>query len=104
MNHTSKFALTLVAGLLLATLGGCASTATHESTGQYIDDSAITTAVKAAILNEPTLKVAEINVETYKGAVQLSGFVRSADDIGTAVRLARSVQGVQSVKNDMRLK
>lgn len=104
MNNASKLALSLVAALMLANLGGCASTRTQESTGQYIDDSALTTAVKAAILNEPTLKVAEINVETFKGTVQLSGFVRSADDIATAVRVARGVHGVQAVKNDMRLK
>jgi osmotically-inducible protein OsmY len=94
----------LIAALALTTLGGCAATSTHESTGQYIDDSAITTAVKAAILGEPTLKVAEINVETYKGIVQLSGFVRSTDNIDTAMAVARRVKGVQSVKNDMRVK
>jgi osmotically-inducible protein OsmY len=99
-----KFATTLIAALMLTTVVGCASTATHESTGQYIDDSAITTGVKAAILAEPTLKVNEINVETYKGIVQLSGFVRSEDNIAKAISVARSVNGVKSVKNDMRLK
>lgn len=94
----------LVAALSLSALGGCAATPTHESTGQYIDDSAITTSVKAAILNEPTLKVAEINVETFKGAVQLSGFVSKPENMATAVAVARGVKGVQSVKNDMRLK
>ena len=101
-NAHSTFAL--IAALTLTTLGGCAATSTHESTGQYIDDTTITAEVKAAILNEPTLKVAEINVETYKGVVQLSGFVRSADNIDTAVSIARKVKGVRSVKNDMRLK
>lgn len=95
---------TLIAALMLTAVVGCASTATHESTGQYVDDSVITTNVKAAILNEPSLKVAEINVETFKGAVQLSGFVRSENNIETAVRLTRAVKGVKSVKNDMRLK
>ncbi|MBY0572645.1 MAG: BON domain-containing protein [Undibacterium sp.] len=89
---------------LVGTVAGCASTQTRESTGQYIDDSVITTSVKAAILNEPTLKVTEINVETFKGIVQLSGFVRSQDNIATAMSVARNVKGVQSVKNDMRLK
>ena len=101
-NANSTFAL--IAALTLTALGGCASTSTHESTGQYIDDTAITTSVKAAFLNEPTLKVAEINVETYKGTVQLSGFVRSADNIDTAMAITRNVNGVKSVKNDMRLK
>jgi osmotically-inducible protein OsmY len=94
----------LLAALMLTTVVGCASSAKHESVGEYIDDSAITTGVKAAILKEPTLKVAEINVETFKGVVQLSGFVASADSVATASTVARSVKGVKSVKNDIRLK
>jgi osmotically-inducible protein OsmY len=103
MKHF-KIASTLVAALMLSTIIGCASTAKQESTGQYVDDSAITAGVKAAILNAPTLKVSEINVETFKGTVQLSGFVSSAENIGTASSVARSVNGVKSVKNDLRLK
>lgn len=99
-----KIASTLLAALMLSTIVGCASTAKQESTGQYIDDSAITAGVKAAILNAPTLKVSEINVETFKGTVQLSGFVSSAENIATASSMARSVNGVKSVKNDLRLK
>jgi osmotically-inducible protein OsmY len=102
--NKQNFLAPLVAALVLSTLVGCAATATHESTGQYVDDATITTTVKAAILNEPSLKVSEINVETFKGAVQLSGFVRSEDNILTAVRVARGVSGVTSVTNDMRLK
>jgi hyperosmotically inducible protein len=98
----------ILAGVLVATVG-CASTSRdssskHESTGEYFDDALITTKVKAAILNEPTLKSSEINVETFKGVVQLSGFVNSSADINTAVAVARGVKGVTSVKNDMRLK
>jgi len=99
-----KCAGALVAALMLSTIVGCASTAKQESTGQYVDDSAITAGVKAAIVNAPTLKVAEINVETFKGTVQLSGFVSSAENIATASSVARSVNGVKSVKNDLRLK
>jgi osmotically-inducible protein OsmY len=88
----------------MITVVGCASTSKQEGTGEYIDDSVITTKVKAAIFNEPTLKVAEINVETFKGAVQLSGFVNSQADINKAVDVARGVHGVKSVKNDMRMK
>ncbi|RPJ45235.1 MAG: BON domain-containing protein, partial [Betaproteobacteria bacterium] len=77
---------------------------TTEGTGEYIDDTVITTKVKAAIFDEPTLKSAEINVETFKGTVQLSGFVNSRADINKAVEVARSVKGVTSVKNNMRLK
>ncbi len=90
--------------VLLASLLGCASTATHEGTGEYVDDSVITTKVKAAIFNDSSLKSAEINVETFKGVVQLSGFVSSSSDISKATELARGVQGVKSVKNDMRVK
>jgi osmotically-inducible protein OsmY len=97
-------ASSLITVLMLGSVVGCASTATKESTGQYVDDSAITTGVKAAILNAPTLKVSEINVETFKGTVQLSGFVSSAENIATASSVARSVNGVKSVKNDLRLK
>ncbi|OGB20604.1 MAG: transporter [Burkholderiales bacterium RIFCSPLOWO2_02_FULL_57_36] len=99
-----KIASTLIAALLLTAIVGCTSTPTRESTGQYVDDTVITASVKKAILNEPTLKVNEINVETFKGVVQLGGFVRSQDNIATAVRLARGVNGVKSVKNDMLLK
>ena len=90
--------------LFLAFLIGCAPTAKHEGTGEYVDDSTITTKVKAAIFAEPTLKSAEINVETFKGVVQLSGFVTSQADIDKAAAVARAVSGVKSVKNDMRLK
>jgi osmotically-inducible protein OsmY len=86
------------------TLAGCGSTATQSSTGQYLDDTAITTKVKAAIFNDASLKSAEINVETFKGAVQLSGFVNSQADIQRAVAVTQGVAGVKSVKNDMRMK
>jgi osmotically-inducible protein OsmY len=103
MNKT-KIASTLLAALMLTAVVGCASTTTTESAGQYVDDTVITTGVKAAILNEPSLKVSEINVETFKGTVQLSGFVRSNDNIATAIKVTRGVNGVRSVKNDMRVK
>ena len=99
----SRISVVLLAAAL-SDMVGCAATRTHESPGQYIDDSAITTKVKAAIFNEPTLKSAEINVETFKGVVQLSGFVNSRSDIDKAASVARGVGGVTSVKNDMRLK
>jgi osmotically-inducible protein OsmY len=94
----------LVLAIVLASSWGCASTATKEGTGEYVDDSVITTKVKTAIFNDPTLKINEINVETFKGVVQLSGFVRSQADIDKAVQVARGIAGVTSVKNDMRLK
>jgi osmotically-inducible protein OsmY len=94
----------LFAAIALTAVAGCASTRTHESTGQYVDDSAITASVKAAIFNEPGLKSAEINVETYKGRVQLSGFVSSRDKSERAVQVAQGVNGVTSVANDMQIK
>ena len=90
--------------VLLMSVVGCASTSRQESTGEYVDDSVITTKVKAAIFNEPTLKSAEINVETFKSVVQLSGFVSTQANIYKAAEVARTVNGVTNVKNDMRLK
>jgi osmotically-inducible protein OsmY len=90
--------------ILLASILGCASTATKEGTGEYVDDSVITAKVKAEIFKDETLKSAEINVETFKGVVQLSGFVKQQADIARATEVARSVKGVTSVKNDMRVK
>ena len=90
--------------VLLATFMGCASTATHEGTGEYIDDTVITSKVKAAIFGDESLKSGEINVETFKGVVQLSGFVNSQADINRAVEVTRNVKGVSGVSNDMRVK
>lgn len=83
---------------------GCASTAKHEGTGEYIDDAVITSKVKVEIFGDETLKSSEINVETFKGVVQLSGFVNSQADINRAVEVARRVNGVTAVRNDMRVK
>ncbi|HUW29591.1 MAG TPA: BON domain-containing protein [Sulfuriferula sp.] len=99
-----KFFSAFFLSVVLVSFMGCAATQTKESTGGYIDDSVITTKVKAAIFNEPTLKSTEINVETFKGAVQLSGFVSSQADINKAIEVTRKVEGVRSVKNDMHLK
>lgn len=103
MKKTNLISILLAAAAFTA-VAGCAETATRESTGQYIGDSAITTKVKAAIFNDASLKSSEINVETFKGAVQLSGFVSSQANIRQAVAVAQGVGGVTSVKNDMRLK
>ena len=104
MKTTTKLFAALFLAITMSTVVGCASTATHEGTGEYVDDSVITTKVKAAIFNEPTLKSNEINVETFKGIVQLSGFVSSEANERKAIELARSVKGVSSVKDAMRLK
>ncbi|XXJ20328.1 BON domain-containing protein [Desulfovibrio caledoniensis] len=96
--------ITFILVALMALTLGCASTRTHEGTGEYVDDSVITTKVKAMIFDEPTLKSSEINVETFKGVVQLSGFVSSQANIDKAVEVARKVNGVKSVDQKMRVK
>ena len=93
------FGVVLLAGAL-----GCAATSTREGTGEYVDDSAITAKVKSAMLGSSGLKSTDINVETFKSVVQLSGFVNSQAQMAQAVRVAEGVSGVKSVKNDMRLK
>ena len=103
MKIAQRFATMLFAASLV-TLGGCASTDQRSSTGEYLDDSVITAKVKASIFNEPTLKASEINVETYKGDVQLSGFVADPADAARAAEIARGIKGVTSVKNDVRVK
>lgn len=104
MKQLGKYLSAIFLAITLASFVGCASTSKQSGTGEYIDDSVITAKVKAAIFNEPTLKATEINVETFKGEVQLSGFVSSQASMNKAVEVARSVKGVKSVKNDMRLK
>ena len=104
MNNLGKYLSPLFVAVALVSVVGCASTPKQEGTGEYMDDTMITGKVKSAILNEPTLKVAEINVETFKGVVQLSGFVSSQAAATKAVEVTRGVGGVKSVKNDMRIK
>jgi hyperosmotically inducible protein len=104
MKQLGKYFTALLLAMPLVTVVGCASTQKQEGTGEYVDDSVITSKVKAAIFSESTLKSAEINVETFKGAVQLSGFVSSETAANKAVEVARTVKGVKSVKNDMRIK
>ena len=104
MLRLHRFVKLLVCIGLITTSVGCASTQKHESTGQYVDDSVITTKVKAAIFNEETLKTMQISVKTYQGVVQLSGFVDSAQSVTTAGEVARRIEGVKEVKNDLVVK
>ena len=90
--------------MLIATFIACASTRKHESTGQYVDDSVITTKVKTQLANDDFLKSFQISVETFKGVVQLSGFVNSKNAVDKAGQIARSVKGVTSVKNNLIVK
>jgi len=104
MKQISKYLSSVFIALMLVTAFGCASSGNREGTGQYVDDAVITTKVKASIFDDPAVKSTEVNVETFKGVVQLSGFVSSQAAMNRAVEVARKVNGVKSVKNDMRLK
>lgn len=99
----SKFKL-IIGLLLIMLIAGCAGGSTRESTGEYLDDSVLTTKVKTSILGDSSLKMLQINVETFKGVVQLSGFVDSASAANRAVELARKVRGVKSVNNSLIVK
>ena len=103
MNQFKRFSALFLATAVVA-VAGCAGTANQESTGEYVTDSWITTKVKAALVDSPAVKATEVNVETFKGAVQLSGFVSSPTAMGEAIRITRDIKGVTSVKNDMRIK
>jgi osmotically-inducible protein OsmY len=97
--------LKLIIGLLLAMLiAGCAGSQTSESTGEYLDDMTLSTKVRASILGDSRLKVMQISIETFKGVVQLSGFVDTAGASARAVELARTVKGVKSVNNSLIVK
>ena len=107
MNIRPKFAsLLLLAGALAlgSVAGGCAGSPTKDSTGQYVDDTTITTKVKSALLGDDSVKSFEISVETFKGVVQLSGFVDTADQKSAAEHDAMAVAGVKDVKNNLTVK
>jgi len=103
MTRTNFFT-TFILITLMALFLGCASTEKQAGFGEAIDDTVITTKVKAAIFGDDSLKLREIKVETFKGVVQLSGFVNSQAEINKAVELARGVEGVNSVENSIQLK
>jgi osmotically-inducible protein OsmY len=90
--------------MLITTFAACATTPKHESTGEYIDDSVITTKVKSLLANDDFFKSFQINVDTYQGVVQLSGFVDSQQAVDKAGEIVRSVQGVKSLKNNLMVK
>jgi hypothetical protein len=104
MKKINKFIGYFVLLMLIATFVACASTSKQESTGEYVDDSVITTKVKSLLATDDFLKSFAISVETYKGTVQLSGFVSSQQAVNKADQITRSVKGVKSVKNDLIVK
>ena len=104
MKKRNRFVGYFVLLMLIATFVACASTSKQESAGEYVDDSVITTKVKSLLAADDFLKSFQISVETYKGIVQLSGFVNSQQAVDKAVQIARSVKGVTSVRNDLIVK
>jgi osmotically-inducible protein OsmY len=104
MKNRNRFVGYFVILMLIATFAACASTSKQESTGEYIDDSVITTKVKSLLAADDFLKSFQIGVKTYKGTVQLNGFVNSQKAVDKAGEIAASVKGVTSVKNDLIVK
>jgi osmotically-inducible protein OsmY len=104
MNQFNKFLSAAFLAVTLVSVVGCASTSSKEGTGEYVDDSVITTKVKAALLADPDIKSFDIAVETRKGEVQLSGFVDSQEQIDQAIAIVQKVDGVTSVGNAMSIK
>ena len=103
LKQFKRLSAVLLAIVLVSALG-CAGSATQESTGEFITDSWITTKVKASLAEDRQVKATEVNVETFKGVVQLSGFVGTRAEMSQAVRIATGIRGVTSVKNDIRIK
>jgi osmotically-inducible protein OsmY len=104
MKKRNIFIRYFVLMMLVAALVACASTSKREGAGEYVDDSVITTKIKSLLAADDFLKSFQISVETYKGTVQLSGFVDSQKTIDKAGEIASSVKGVKSVKNNLTLK
>jgi hyperosmotically inducible protein len=101
MKQLNRTASAVFLAVTLATMMGCAAPLPKESTGEYVDDAVITMKVKAAIFDQPTLKLLDIHVHTFRGTVELRGIVASQSTIDEAVKVARSVNGVKSVENYM---
>ncbi|MGL1833636.1 BON domain-containing protein [Rhodocyclaceae bacterium SMB388] len=104
MKNLRNYVTAILLAFAMVAVVGCAAPAKQQTAGEYIDDTVITTQVKAAIFDDPDVRMNEITVETFDGVVQLSGFVSSQANINKAMQLARGVKGVKSVKNNMNLK
>lgn len=97
-------ALLVLGGGLALSSGGCSATATRKSTGEFIDDATITSKVKTAFAKDPGVKAMDVKIDTFKGTVQLNGFVNTAEEKARAEQIARSVQGVVNVQNNVTVK
>jgi len=99
-----QFGKSILAVVFALALAACAATSDQESTGEFIDDSVMTARVKAALVKDPTVSALDVNVESFKGAVQLSGFVKTAEQRDRAVKIADGVPGVTQVFNSIQLR
>ena len=104
MSKISRLSRVVAVMLMISFVAACAGSKTKESTGEYVDDSVITSTVKAKLLEDKEVSGLAINVETFKGVVQLSGFAKTEAERQKAAQLAHAVGGVKDVKNDIRLK
>lgn len=104
MKKENMFIRCLLLMMLVIGLAACGSTSKQSGSGEYVDDSVITTKVKSQLAGDDFLKSFEISVETYKGVVQLSGFVDTQLAVNRAGEIARGIQGVSSVKNNLNVK
>ncbi|MEX0447135.1 BON domain-containing protein [Xenorhabdus sp. SGI246] len=104
MKKLKSISAFFIAAVITVTISACAPTATTESTGNYIDDTVITTKIKTALFEAKNLRANDIGVETYKGRVQLSGFARSPEEVKQAIQIARGIKGVKTVINSIKLR
>jgi len=104
MKNLRTYVTVVLLAFAMVAVVGCAAPAKQQTAGEYIDDTVVTTRVKAAIFDDAELRVNEIKVETFDGVVQLSGFVSTQANINRAVQMVRGINGVKSVKNDMIVK
>lgn len=105
LTKGNRPAALLVAAMLGTSLiAACSSTPTQQSAGEAIDDGVVTARVKAKLIEDPVTKAHQINVDTFKGTVQLSGFVEDEQARARALQLARDVDGVKQVKDGMQVR
>ncbi len=104
MNTKKRFKSFLLCLFLMTIVVGCTENTKRESTGEYLDDTVLTTKIKSTFIGDSRLKANDINVKTYKGIVQLSGFVDTQAEADRAVQLARTVKGVKAVNNSLIVK
>lgn len=104
MNTLKFFTRFLLTLFLLTVIVSCADNTKHESTGEYLDDTVLTTKIKSTFLGDSRLKMLDINVKSYKGTVQLSGFIDTQKEADRAVQLARTIKGVKAVNNSLIIK